>query len=483
MSEGYNFLIEGENLESLNILTRTHRNRVNIIYIDPPYNRGKNDFMYEDNYIDTTDTFKHSKWLTFIETRLKIAYDLLTDDGVIFISIDDNEVANLKLLSDSIFGANNFISCMPRVTKKSGKSADYFSKNHDYVLIYVKEDSDIFLQKEHIDQNFRYEDEHVAKRGKYKLNQTLDYKSLGYVNSLDFPISINGRTYYPGSVSREEHLARKRNNPRNGYRWRWSKDLVDFGLKNDWIVVNENTNRVYTKTYLNAKIRKINNEYDIEYVKRTKPMSTLELTENIYSNDNARKELDKFNLDEKFEYPKPSSLIKRLIETYDDKNAIVLDFFAGSGTTAQAVLDLNESDGGNRQYIICTNNENNICDKITYPRLKLLSHKHASNLKHLYVEKLSIKNKFFLEYSDKLLDNIEHIIELSLGKEIHSPYKLFKSEDEFYNYIDNIDSHENKYIKHVYISNNILLEENVKQLILNKGIDLYIVPDYFYNDN
>ncbi|MFH2116688.1 MAG: site-specific DNA-methyltransferase [Bacillota bacterium] len=480
--KNHNYIMKGDNLASLNLLLKTHKQQINVIYIDPPYNRGKNDFIYDDTFIGEDDTFRHSKWLSFMEKRLKQAKDLLTDDGVIFVSIDDNEFAQLKLLLDSIFDEANFIGCLPRVTKKSGKSTVSFSKNHDYVLIYVKEKSNIFSMKEHVDEGFRYTDSFVNERGPYKLNQTLDYNTLGYVNSLDFPIVINGNTYYPGQFSESEYLQRKSDNPKDGFRWRWSKELVKFGMKNDWIVVNENTGRLYTKTYLKATIKKQNGNYEIDYFKRTKPMSTLELIENKYSNDNARKELDSFKLEDKFDYPKPSSLIKRLLETYYDDNAIVLDFFAGSGTTSQAVLELNEEDGGNRTFILCTNNQNNICDNITYPRVKLLIQKYKSNLREFRIDFINVKNKMYLEYANELLEHIKDLIEFkySFTSNNNDKYKIILDDDELNEFMKDIKVLEN--IEKIFIGINVLLSSNNKKIILENNIDLFIVPDYYYSD-
>jgi len=481
VKEGFNYILEGDNLAALNILKKTHKENIQVIYIDPPYNRGKQDFIYDDKYINEDDTFKHSKWLSFMEKRLLTAWELLSDDGVIFVSIDDNEFAQLKMLMDSIFDDQNYVGCLPRVTKKSGKSTTTFSKNHDYLLIYVKKSSNVFVMKEHIDDGFKYKDEHFDTRGPYKLNQTLDYNTLGYVHSLDFPIKINDRVFYPGKVSKEGFLERKKDNPKDGFRWRWSKDLVDFGSENDWIVINESTGRIYTKTYLSATIKKKNGVYNIEYFVRKKPMSTLELIENKYSNDNARKELDKFKLEAKFDYPKPSSLIKRLLQTYYDKNATVLDFFAGSGTTGQAVAELNNEDYGNRKFILCTNNENDICEDITYPRVSQVVRNNKSNLRFYKIQFLEIKNRMYLEYSDKLLSHMKELVEFQYGFiwSSDSKYKLLISEDELEEFIDAIVK--NKYEK-VFIGNNILLSAFNKQKILENNIDLYIIPDYYYRD-
>ena len=149
--------------------------------------------------VEYEDGFKHSKWISFMERRLIIAHKLLRKEGVIFISIDDKEQAQLKMLCDEIFGEENFITCMPRRTKSSGKTTNKISANHDYVLVYEKsKNQSLIIGLEHNDEGFKYEDEYVNERGKYKLNQTLDYDSLSYSPSLDYPIEINGTTLYPG---------------------------------------------------------------------------------------------------------------------------------------------------------------------------------------------------------------------------------------------------------------------------------------------
>ncbi|MGB4185369.1 MAG: site-specific DNA-methyltransferase [Caldicoprobacterales bacterium] len=334
----FNFLLEGDNLHSLKLLEKTHKGKIDVIYIDPPYNTGKKDFVYNDDYVCEDDTFRHSKWLSFMEKRLRIAYHLLSKEGLIFVSIDDNEQAVLKNLMDEIFSESNFNINLPRITKKSGKTTGSFSKNHDYVLVYTKHDKDIFIMEEHIDPAFTHEDQWVKQRGRYKLNQTLDYDSLSYSSSLDYPLTIEGETFYPGSDKEAWKERQKGNHKRADWAWRWNPKLFEFGYKNDFIVINrkkDGTARIYTKTYLNAKIDKNDNgDYYIKYIQRTKPLSSIGLVENIYSNDNAKKDLATFGLKDKFDYSKPVELIKRLIKNHYNKNAIVLDFFAGSGTTA-----------------------------------------------------------------------------------------------------------------------------------------------------
>lgn len=315
----FNFLLEGDNLHSLYLLEKTHKGKIDIIYIDPPYNTGNKDFVYDDDFVEYEDGFKHSKWISFIERRLVIAQRLLKKEGVIFISIDDKEQAQLKMLCDEIFGEENFIACMPRRTKSSGKTTNKISANHDYVLVYEKsKNQSLIIGLEHNDEGFKYEDEYVNERGKYKLNQTLDYDSLSYSPSLDYPIEINGEILYPGGDYEKYKERQNGNYKRADWAWRWSKDLFEFGYKNGFIVVKKGKNglpRIYTKTYLNAKIQKDEIEgYKITIEERRKPISSIEFIESKYSNDNAKKDLVKLFDNSKFDYPKPVELIKTLIK-------------------------------------------------------------------------------------------------------------------------------------------------------------------------
>ncbi|MGI6095085.1 MAG: site-specific DNA-methyltransferase [Lachnospiraceae bacterium] len=411
--ENYNFLLEGDNLHSLHLLRRTHKGRISVIYIDPPYNTGKNDFVYEDEFVDTEDKFKHSKWLSFMERRMRIAFELLSDDGLLFVSIDDNEQANLKLLLDDIFGERNFVIMLPRITKKSGKTTGSFSKNHDYVLVYTKGIQDVFVMEEHRDPAFCHEDEWVKERGRYKLNQTLDYDSLSYSASLDYPLEVEGEIFYPGSDKAAWERRQSGQHRRADWAWRWNRKLFDFGYKNGFIVIKRKSDgsaRIYTKTYLNAKIEKDRaGEYHIVYRKRTKPMSSLALAANEYSNDNAKKDLAVFDMKDDFDYSKPTALIKRLLKSHYKKDGIILDFFAGSGTTAQAVLELNAEDGGHRSFILCTNNQNKICEEITYKRCRetILSYVYENQEEELLFEhRMGLQD---LKRADGLLAQIDQV--------------------------------------------------------------------------
>lgn len=362
-------IIEGDNLAALTELSYTHAGKIDVIYIDPPYNTGNKDFVYNDNYVDKEDSYRHSKWLSFIAKRMRIAKQLLSERGVVFISIDDNEQANLKLLCDEIFGENNFVSIFPRLTTKSGKTPLNYMISHDYVLCYVSSEQDIFTGTPFEDDSYKFSDEYVATRGKYNLKQPLDCNSISYSPSLDYIIEYEGTIYYPGG-SKEKYQERKagKHLPKD-YAWRWSKEMFDFGLAQGWIVFKNG--RIYTKGYLNAIIEKQSNgRYGITYRDKVRKRSTIDFITNEFSNDIAKKQLLSFALNDKFDFPKPYTLISALIQTYRFKNCTVLDFFAGSGSTGHAVLTLNAEDGGKRTCILCTNNENGICENVTYERNK-----------------------------------------------------------------------------------------------------------------
>ena len=366
-TESGNKIIHGDNLEALKSLLPEYEGKIKCIYIDPPYNTGNENWVYNDNVNhpkikkwlgevvgkDGEDLTRHDKWLCMMYPRLKLLHKLLADDGAIFISIDYNEQAYLKLVCDEIFGRHNFIFDFPRVTKKAGKSSDVFAFNNDNLLVIQKSKNAIFFPFEHSDDGFKNKDEYFEKRGYFKLNQTLDYGSIQYSPSLDYEIEIENEIFRPGNATRNEMIERQTRNPKSDFCWRWSKDLFEFGLKKGFIVIKKSKNgkRIYTKTYEKCTIGKTNG-YSIVYKRRTKALSTLEFTENIYSNDNSRKELEGIFNKKVFEYSKPSALVEKLVEFSTNKNSIILDSFAGSGTTAHAVLNLNKQDGGNRKFIL-----------------------------------------------------------------------------------------------------------------------------------
>jgi len=384
-----NLLIEGDNYHALSVLNYTHAKKVDAIYIDPPYNTGNKDFIFNDHYVDREDAYRHSKWLSFMEKRLRLARNLLKDTGVIFISIDDNEMAQLKMLMDSpdLFGENNFVANIIIQSNPRGKQQMKIAISHEYLLIYAKKLEKISFiyqklseeqmkQYNKVDENgLRYREIGLRKRG--AAARRVDVPNLFY------PIYIDPNT---GEVSLKkskkytEKAIPLLSNGEEG-RWRWSKKKFEEE-KNKLIgrMVNGKRWDVFEKDYLDEK-------------KTIKPKSVWIDKELNY--ENAKKELNNiFGGKCPFDYPKTTYLIKKILHLSCPSNGIVLDFMAGTGTTGQAVLELNKEDGGHRQFILVTNNENNICTDVCYPRIKKVIQGYK-NLKGEKVEGLGGNLKYF----------------------------------------------------------------------------------------
>ena len=369
-----NLYIEGDNLEALKLLQRAYFGRVKFIYIDPPYNTGSQ-FVYPDAFGDTiahyreitgttlesnseTDGKFHSRWCSMMYARLKLARELLADYGVIFISIDDHELINLTKIGNELFSERCFVGILPRVTKKSGKDhSTTIASNHDYVCIYAKNIEALQLNGFEVDDGaYPQTDEYYDERGPYKVNQTLDYDSLWYNPKMDFPIVVDGVTYYPGG---DEELHKQRhqgNHTPKDWVWRWSMAKFEFGYANGFVEIKEGRGRprIYTKTYRNASIgRNSDGTYYIEHIDRSSKMSSLELTDNSYSNDNAKKNLDAVDMGSDFDFSKPISLVRKLLELvrFDDGD-IIMDFFSGSATTAVSLYEYNLAHSKNVRSIL-----------------------------------------------------------------------------------------------------------------------------------
>lgn len=329
-------LIEGDNLESLSTLAYTHAGKIDVIYIDPPYNTGNKDFIYNDSYVDSEDSYRHSKWLSFMSRRLRIAKKLLSDRGVIFISIDDNEISQLKLLCDEVLGQSNFISQFIWKKKQGGgNDSNRVVIEHEYVLCYASSfDSQLGLDtKYELDPKlYPFKDE----KGEYGLI-TLDKASIQISQSLIYDIvGPNGKIYRPRIVKGKQSC------------WRWSKTKVE--TQYDELVFKND--KVYTKYYR---------------PKGVVPRSLL-VESRFGRTESGNDDIKDVFGNKPFGYPKPLFLVKHLLSL--GIGTTILDFFAGSGTTLHAVMQLNAEDGGKRRCILCTNNENGICENVTYERNK-----------------------------------------------------------------------------------------------------------------
>lgn len=361
--EPTNLIIEGDNFEALSILNYTHAGKVDVIYIDPPYNTGNKDFIYNDDYVDSEDEFRHSKWLSFMEPRLKLAKNLLSNDGIICISIDENELFALKVLCDNIFDLKNYIGCAPRKSRGSAttKGNAELQTINDYLLIYAKNKSTLTLQKKIIGQkSYPYNDE----RGNFYIVPLQDNGPHGTREArpnLWYPIYVlsDGDITYDEPMEYKEKILPKNHQNKEG-RWMWSKKKFDSDKKD--LYIKDGT--PYIKHYF--KEGEDQNKYQYE-----------KLWLDDYQNAKGTKILgDVLGRKGAFNNPKPVELVQYCIRLSTNKAATILDFFAGSGTTGQAVLELNKEDGGHRQFILCTNNgdkgpdSTKIAEEITYPRIK-----------------------------------------------------------------------------------------------------------------
>lgn len=297
-AKNFNYLIKGDNFHSLSVLNYTHKEKVDVIYIDPPYNRGKQDLIYNDKYVDINDGYRHSKWLNFMEKRLKLAKDLLKEDGVILISIDDNEFAQLKLLCDKIFNYKNYVGEFIRKTKSSTNDADsFFNQQHDFCLVYKKGN----FQFDGVEKELSgYKNPDNDPNGDWKSSDP-SAKSGGPSTYFEIKNPITGQIDLP---------------PKGRY-WAFSKESLKKYIEIGKIKFKEeqkNGERGFIfKSYKN-NLRNLN-----------KPVDSLMFDDNLYMNQVATKEIN--DLDIEFDYPKPVEFIKKIIASIGNKNSTILDFF------------------------------------------------------------------------------------------------------------------------------------------------------------
>lgn len=469
-----NFLIEGDNLASLKLLEKTHKGKIDLIYIDPPYNTGKKDFVYDDKCVDSTDLFSHSKWLSFMSKRLQSAKNLLTEKGVIFISIDDNEQATLKILCDEVFGANNFLACVcVKGNPRGRQSSTYFAQVHDSLLVYRKTEkaelmgfdiSDEEKQKRFnkVDENgVPYEEWELRKRG-------ADSRREDSPN-LWFPIYYN--TIYGISttkIAEDDIVITPKLSDGSDGRWRWSREKVEKDKKRLYVrKTNKGVYNIYERKYLEEKSKQLAPTI-WDYPEVNTELGTKAL-KSILSGIS------------EFDFPKPVGLISRILSMLSN-NIVILDFFAGSGTTGHAVMKLNAEDGGNRKFILCTNNENNICREVTYERIKRVIDKedYAASLKYFKVDYLPISDKLYYEYADELLLHIRELVELENGVNFNgnSEIVILLTETELDEFAENMPEG----CKTVYLGHDVLPNEKQENLFKQKSITVNVIPDYYYRD-
>ena len=410
-----NLLIEGDNYHSLAVLNFTHREAIDLIYIDPPYNTGNNDFIYNDKIVDKEDSFRHSKWLSFMEKRLKLAKNLLKKDGLIFISIDDNEQAALKMLCDEIFRDKNFIAnFIWQRTKTPPRLSKNVARIHDYILCYSKDSEFAYLNKKVLDADYvrkTYKNPDNDPRGVWRLVPLLQPQSS---SNKEFPIKMPDGRIITG-------------------KWRCSLETFNRYVEEKRLVVSKDgsPNR---KLFLSENNGQIVDTW----------------LDDIATNEEGSKEIENiFGSNAFFTAPKPVNLIKYILRMSPNKNSVILDFFAGSGTTGQAVLEQNLEDGGNRKFVLCTNNgdeksDHKIASEICHPRIQKVieGYKNAEgkkidglggNLKYytcdfVEAEPTDRNKRKLVKESTEMICIHEDAFELVTESE---DFKIFKNHDKY----------------------------------------------------
>ncbi|MEG1010165.1 MAG: site-specific DNA-methyltransferase, partial [Clostridia bacterium] len=502
-NEKFNFLLEGDNLHSLYLLEKTYSEKIDIIYIDPPYNTGNKDFMYNDTYIDNDNEYKHSKWLSFMERRLELANKILSNEGIIFISIDDNELSQLKLLCDEIFGETNFISCLTIESgevfgTKASHADKTFIKVKDYVLIYCKNKVNVNGKMPLYDSMKELFDSHY--------NIVVDKETLKKDNLLKFLGNIkwiknifDDYNYKINALNISKVLEKNEEFKKYFYDVLSSKIYADqpWGKK---LSIEK------LDSYKANSIYRLGDDLFYKTSKGTLRILTsfaksLHITDDYnstFSRSTIRGDLwkgfhtDMRNIDDEGRISfksgkKPVRLIKQLLKWANIKNAVVLDFFAGSGTTAQAVLELNKEDSGNRKFILCTNNENNICEEITYERIRNVINGYGksipikANLKYYKTSYIPRINTEKDNLNNNLLINIKNLIQLENGIEIDdSKIRVYLNEKELDKF--SINQKELDECDKLYISSDILVTFEQETTFKINNIDVFIIPEYYFEE-
>lgn len=354
-------LIEGDNYHALSVLSYTHQGKVDVIYIDPPYNTGAKDWKYNNNYVDSNDAYRHSKWLSMMNSRLRLAKKLLKDTGVFICAIDHYELFNIGLLCDEIFGEANKLGIVAVVHKPEGRNqAKFFGNSHEYMLFYAKNKNRCSFRDTVLDDSAKERFNETDEKGSYRLKNFIRLTDGKYSLRVNKP-----HFYYPIFVSKDlskidikefaESLA--------------IYPITEAGIERTWKTTPETLKERADKGDIVVK-KEEGRIVIYEKLREGEVLKTHWIDKKYHAYHYGTKLIEKILGKKLFDFPKSLYLLIDTLKITADEDATVLDFFAGSGTTGHAVLELNKADGGNRQVILCTNNENNIATEVCYPRMK-----------------------------------------------------------------------------------------------------------------
>ncbi len=356
-------LIEGDNYHALSVLNYTHAKSIDVICIDPPYNTGARNWKYNNDYVEREDAYRHSKFINFLNNRFVLAKKLLSEKGIIICAIDDYEVHNVRHLMDFLFGEENRLGTIVVVHNPRGRNDDkYFATMHEYMLIYAKNKDKVKIK------HFELNEDEIDKYNKQ--DEISTYNETSFVRTgnnskrqerpnLFYPIYFNEKLNELSLLKKTGFVELLPiNEAREEKTWRWGKETFLEKKDTELLVRKVKDNfRIFKK-------RRITN------IEGTKPKTIWHDSKYDASSNGIMLLQNILGRENNFPYPKSLYTIYDILQLTTDKDSIVLDYFAGSGTTGHAIHKLNEKDGGARKYILCTNNEGNICADITYPRIK-----------------------------------------------------------------------------------------------------------------
>jgi len=354
-----NILIEGDNYHALSVLNYTHQGKIDVIYIDPPYNTGAKTWRYNNDYVEKDDGYRHSKWLSFMGKRLRLAYNLLPSDGFLICAIDDNELFTVGLLLDEIFGEKNRLGLVTVLHNPKGRNqSKFFSANSEFMLVYARNIDKVNFNKvalnEEVQITFDQEDEH----GKYRLEQFMRARTVW--SRQNRPLN-----WYPIFVSKD--LNNITSQKTTGYYEVYP--ITNDGKEMAWKNIRETFDQLNDGDYFTAK-------KEGEKIRIYHKYREQQVLKNVWLDQKYQSEFHGTNLLKKilgkniFDYPKSLYLLIDILKLTTKKDSVILDFFAGSGTTGHAVLDINKQDSGSRTFILTTNNENKIAEEVCYPRIE-----------------------------------------------------------------------------------------------------------------
>lgn len=466
-----NFLIEGDNLASLKLLEKTHRGKIDLIYIDPPYNTGASNWIYDNDYVDGNDLFKHSKWLSMMKSRLEIARRLLTTKGVLICAIDENESATLRLLLDEIFGVNYEYACITIVHNPRGIQGKNFSYTNEFAYFVIPKGDKIIGERRLSDDEIYWSP--LRNWGSESLRT--DARNCFY------PIIIkDDKIIGFGEVSPNDYHPKKNEILEDGSIAVYPIDAK--GIERKWRYARQSVEGIYS--YL--AVKKTKGVFDIELGKTFGTYKTVWSDPKYDANGYGKQLLNSLISNCPFDFPKSLWNVYDCLYSVVAKmpNAIVLDFFAGSGTTGHAVMKLNAEDGGNRKFILCTNNENNICREVTYERIKRVIDKegYSASLKYYKVDYVPISERMYYEYADELLRHIRELVELENGINFtgNEEIAIVLTEDELATFI--ADKERFAKCRRLYMGHDLLPDEAQEAALFQNKIDVSIIPDYYYRD-